>query len=140
MKAEEVTVFFYGLFMDESLLASKGIRPSRTAIGHVEGYGLRIGSRATLLPSEADRAYGVLMDIRAEDARALYAEESVADYVPESVRVVLADGMRESAVCYNLPEGKLSGANPQYAKALLKLAGSLGLPTAYLDQIRQQAL
>ncbi|MCG8435159.1 MAG: gamma-glutamylcyclotransferase [Gammaproteobacteria bacterium] len=138
MSAEDVAVFFYGLFMDASLLASKGINPSGATVGYVDGYGLRIGRRATLVPDEADRAYGVLMTIRAEDLSALYSEESVADYVPESVSVVLPDGRLEPAVCYNLPENKLEGTNPQYANSLLALAGKLGLPDTYLRQIKKQ--
>ncbi len=138
MNTEQVAVFFYGLFMDEPLLASKGISPSRATVGHVDGYALRIGRRATLVPDERNRAYGVLMTMRAEDLRALYSEESVADYVSESVSVVLRDGTLESAVCYNLPESKLKGTNSQYANSLLTLAGKLGLPSDYLQQISEQ--
>ena len=138
MNTEQVTVFFYGLFMDESLLASKGIIPSTATVGHVDGYGLRIGSRATLVPDKSNRAYGVLMTMRAEDVRALYSQETVADYVAESVSVVLPDGTLEAAVCYILPESKLKGSNSQYANSLLMLAGRLGLPSDYLQQIRKQ--
>ena len=138
MEAEEVAIFFYGLFMDESLLASKGVHPSRAAVGYLEGYALRIGSRATLLPDETSRAYGVLMTIRPRDVDVLYSDPSVADYVPEPVFVMLPDGTVESAVCYNLPESKLEGTNPQYAKSLLALATKLGFPGSYLDQIRTQ--
>jgi len=139
MDSEEVAVFFYGLFMDESLLASKGIRASKATVGHVDGYTLRIGRRATLVPDHANRAYGVLMSLRAADVRALYADKSVADYVSEPVSVVLPDGTLESAVCYNLPGRKLEGANPEYANALLALAARLGLPDEYLQRIREQA-
>jgi hypothetical protein len=52
----EIMVFFYGLFMDESLLASKGVRPTKLTVGYVDGYGLRIGKRATLLPEANSRA------------------------------------------------------------------------------------
>lgn len=138
MNPEEVTAFFYGLFMDESLLASKGICASRSTVGYVDGYGLRIGRRATLVPDGANRAYGVLMTLRAMDIAALYSDESVADYVSESVSVVLPDGTTEFAVCYNLPERKLEGANPEYAKSLLILAATLGFPDDYLQQVREQ--
>jgi hypothetical protein len=138
MNSEEITAFFYGLFMDESLLASKGVIPSKATVGYVDGYGLRLGRRATLAPDDANRAYGVLMTLRADDVRALYSDESVADYVSESVSVVLPDGTVESAVCYNLPKRKLEGANPEYANSLLILAGKLGLPDNYLQQIREQ--
>lgn len=138
MNTEQVAVFFYGLFMDESLLASKGISPSKVTIGRVDGYGIRIGRRATLVPDESNRAYGVLMTMRAEDVTALYSEDSVADYVSESVSVVLPDGTLEMAVCYNLPESKLKGTNSTYANTLLMLAGKLGLPSDYVQQIRKQ--
>jgi hypothetical protein len=138
MTAEPQTVFFYGLFMDRSLIASKGIIPSRATDGFVDGYALRIGSRATLVPDAGSRAYGVLMTIRAEDASTLYSDESVADYVPESVSVTLLDGTVQSAVCYNLPQDKLAGANAQYATALLTLARDLGFPEDYLRQIEEQ--
>ena len=138
MSTEEVAVFFYGLFMDESLLASKGISPSRATVGYVDGYSLRIGRRATLVPDAANRAYGVLMGLRADDVRALYSDKSVADYVSASVSVILQDGTVESAVCYNLPKGEMKGANSEYASELLILAEGLGLPDDYLEQIREQ--
>jgi len=139
MNSKEVRVFFYGLFMDEALLASKGASVSIATVGYVDGYGLRIGRRATLLPDRASRAHGVLMTLREADVRALYSDESVADYVSEPVSVVLPDGTVEAAICYNLPEDKLEGANPEYANALLKLATKLGLPDDYLGKIREQA-
>ena len=138
MTPEHVAVFFYGLFMDESLLASMGINPSSAAVGFVDGYGLRIGRRATLVPEAPHRAYGVLMMVRAEDVSALDADESVSDYVAETVQVELLDGTQESAVCYNLPANKLEGTNPEYAESLFHLASKLGLPRDYLQQIRRQ--
>ena len=56
MNTEEVAVFFYGLFMDESLLVSKGVSPSKATVGYVDGYSLRIGRRATLVPDDTNRA------------------------------------------------------------------------------------
>lgn len=136
MSTNELLVFFYGLFMDASLLASKGVRLAEPTIGYVDGYGLRIGKRATLLPEANSRAYGVLMKIASEDAAALYSEQSVADYVAEPVVVTLPGDIQVSAVCYNLPAAKLVGTNPEYAAALLALATKLGLPESYLRDIR----
>ena len=139
MNSGDVAVFFYGLFMDDSLLRSKGVSPSKPVVGHVDGYRLRIGRRATLLPDRAARAHGVLMTLPATDVDVLYADASVADYVPEPVSVVLPDGTVRPAACYNLPEEKLDGANPEYATKLLALAARLGLPDDYLEEIRAQA-
>jgi len=138
METEMVRIFFYGLFMDESLLASKGISPSKSTVGYVSNFRLRIGRRATLVPNEGFRAYGVVMALRADDVKALYSSESVADYVAEPVSVSLTDGTVEPAVCYNLPEHLIDGANADYARSLLILAKSLGFPDDYLQQIREQ--
>ena len=130
-------VFFYGLFMDEGLLATKGIDPSEVKIGFVNGYRLRIGERATLVRRRDSRAYGVMMEIAGSEAEELYAEKSVADYLPEPVIVELTGGKQVEATCYILPGDKVTGASNKYAKSLLALATKLGLPESYLDQIRQ---
>ncbi len=129
-------VFFYGLFMDGPLLASKGITPTDAAIGYVDDFALHIGERATLLPAAGECAYGVVVDISPDEAKALYAAESVADYRAEPVTVQLADGASVKAACYNLPGDKVTGVNKDYAKSLLSLAETLGFPASYLDQIR----
>jgi len=132
-----VRVFFYGLFMDERLLATKGIEPSEVNLGFVDGYGLRIGERATLVCRPDSRAYGAMMDIAPSEATELYAEESVADYLPEPVIVELMDGTQVEATCYNLPSDKVAGANKEYAESLLDVATRLDFPDFYLEQIRQ---
>ncbi len=134
---DNIAVFFYGLFMDESLLASKGIIPASAATGYVDGFALRIGERATLVPESGARAYGVLMHISEQDAETLYSDPSVADYVAESVGVHLPDGSVEAALCYNLAAEDLTGTNPEYAKKLLALADELGLSETYLEHLRR---
>ena len=122
--------------MDEDLLARKGIEPSKANKGFVDDYRLRIGERATLVRRPGCRAYGVMMDIAPEEITALYEDESVADYRPETVLVSLMDGALVEATCYNLPGDKVTGTNVEYAKALLDIAARLGFPDSYLDQIR----
>jgi len=131
-----VRVFFYGLFMDEGLLATKGIRPTDVIVGFVDGYELRIGERATLVRRPNGRAFGALMDIASNEATELYAQDSVADYLPEPVTVELMDGRKLEATCYNLPDAKVTGTDIDYAESLLQVAGRLGLPDSYLDEIR----
>ena len=132
-------VFFYGLFMSESLLATKGIRPTNIRVGFVDDYGLCIGKRATLIPRHGARAYGVVMVIAPSEVTELYADDSVADYVPEPVTVEFMDGTNVQASCYNLPSEKVSGTNKTYAESLLEVATKLQLPESYLDQIGQSA-
>lgn len=123
--------------MDERLLASKGIVASGMKSGFVDGFELRIGERATLVRRTDSRAYGVVMEIDPDDATKLYAEKSVADYLPEPVNVELINGTQVEAICYNLPANKVAGTNNDYADALLEVAARLEFPDSYLDQIRQ---
>ena len=125
--------------MDESLLASKGVRPTQSIIGYIDGFRLHIGKRATLLPDANSRAFGVVMQITSKDVTALYSDQSVADYVAQPVVVRLPGDIQVSAVSYILPATLLSGTNPEYAAALLALATKLGLPASYLAHIRQSA-
>jgi hypothetical protein len=131
-----INVFFYGLFMDESLLASKGIRPKLSRLGYVDDLRLHIGERATLLPAKDSRSYGVLMEVTLDQAAGLYSDESVCDYVAEAVVVHLPDDKQVAAICYNLPASKLTGTNSRYAADLLALATRLSMPESYLERIR----
>ncbi len=129
--------FFYGLFMDEALLRSKGFNPSCIETGVVEGFGLRIGERATLVESEGERAYGVIMFMSHKELEALYSEESVSDYVPENLTVTTSNNKKIIAITYNLPLEKLTGQNREYACSLAKLAKNVGLPSEYIKEIEK---
>ena len=123
--------------MDADVLAKKGITPQDAVVGHVDGFSLRIGKRATLLRSAGARAYGVMMEISPAEVKDLYAESSVADYVAEPITVELMDGSRVEASCYILPDDKVTGTNKDYAEALVQVADKLGLPETYLAEITQ---
>ena len=132
-----VEVFFYGLFMDESLLRAKGLSPSNRSAAYVEDFQLVIGERATLVRREGARAYGVVYTLTRGEVETLYSDESVSAYRPEVVTARLADGRDARALCFNLPAPP-SGEeqNPQYASKLRELAERLGLPPDYVSSIR----
>lgn len=121
--------------MDEDLLRRKGVEPSNFRLAVLDGYGLRIGARATLERAEGERVFGSLMDLTEEDLKLLYSEASVADYEAVQVTAFGMDGGRTDAVSYILPMDKLSGRNPEYARALLSVAEKLGLPDEHLNVI-----
>lgn len=130
-------IFFYGLFMDRSLLVEKGLHPEPVGPAVLSDYRIHIGERATLLPSASSRAYGIVMKLSDREARALYSEPSVRDYRRESVQVELLDSNElVEAFCYNLPlESGLAGANPAYANELSRLVETLRLDPAYVREI-----
>ena len=130
-------IFFYGLFMDRSLLTAKGLHPAVVGSAMLPDYRIHIGERATLLRSPSRRAYGIVMELDDEEARSLYADPSVREYVPERVRVELsATGEAVEADCYNLPpQSGLAGTNPAYARELSRLLEALGFDASYVAEV-----
>ncbi len=57
-----IEVFFYGLFMDEAALRDQGFRPADARQARVDGFALRLGARATLVP-DGDRSVHVDREI-----------------------------------------------------------------------------
>ncbi len=132
-------VFFYGLFMDQAILEKNGVKPSNPRNGYLENFTLKIGNRASLIASENETAYGVLMTVDEQAIKGLYAEASVADYIPELVTVITENGEVVEATCYNLPLELLTGTNASYAASLHQLASQLDFPQDYLDKIKEMS-
>ena len=132
-------VFFYGLFMDEALLREKGMNPSKPILAFVDGFGLRIGERATLIKSDDERAYGLIMSLSDQELSILYGDESVADYIPENITAITEKKELVNVISYNLPLEKLSGQNEQYAESLAIVAKKVGLPPEYISEIQHWA-
>lgn len=135
--SRRINVFFYGLFMDAELLRAKGADPANIRMASVPGFALRIGQRATLLPAPDGRAYGILMELSHAEIEQLYSDPSVSAYKPEAVVADVDDGSRVPALCFNLPDAPgADEANPDYAARLCDLGRQLGLPSAYIENIR----
>lgn len=131
-----IDVFFYGLFMDEALLQTKGIVPQHRRLAVLEDFRLVIGERATLVPSSGEAVHGVIFSLTQLDIDALYAEGSVSEYRPEAVIARVGNGERIPALCFNLPTPPAATErNPQYAAKLKDLAERIGLPEQYVVTI-----
>jgi len=137
MEPRRINVFFYGLFMDAERLHSKDAHPAHPRPACVPGFALRIGQRATLMPSAESSAYGIIMELSHAEVERLYSEASVSAYRPEAVLAQLADGTYLPALCFNLvvPPGP-EEANSDYAMKLRELARRLKLPQHYVESIR----
>ena len=130
-------VFFYGLFMDEELLRAKGARATDIRLAVVQGFALRIGERAALVPDSAGIVHGVVMKLSHLDIERLYAEPSVAAYRPEPVLATLTNGDAIAALCFNLPKAPSPDErNTEYAAKLRTVAQRVGLPGEYVASIR----
>ena len=123
--------------MDVAVLLKKGIKPSNPRIGCLNDYALKIGNRASLIPCKNEKSYGIVMTIDNAAIHDLYMEASVADYIPEEVKIIINSNESVIATCYNLPLELLTGTNKLYAKSLYNLAKQVEFPDSYLDKIKK---
>ena len=77
-----VDVFFYGLFMDEAALREKGFRPADARPARVDGFLLRLGARATLVPDPARCVHGMLMSLTHRELDPTITVEALFDHLP----------------------------------------------------------
>ncbi len=137
MSDRPIDVFFYGLFMDAEALRAKGLNPSNVRLARVQGYALSIGRRATLVPSAGASTYGLRDGSGRAEIDALYSDSSVRAYRAEAVLATLSDGTALPALCFNLETAPgPEEANAEYAEKLRAVGRRLGLPAAYVDNIR----
>jgi hypothetical protein len=136
MASRRIEVFFYGLFMDVARLRRQAVVPVHARRAFVEGFTLRIGERATLIPAAGARAYGMLMALTHQDVALLYAAPGLEQYRPEAVLAQTLEGEAVPALCYNLAEPPPAGErNPAYAAQLAAVLQGLGFPAAYVASI-----
>ena len=94
-------VFFYGLFMDKDLLLEKGLNPHNIKPAYLNGYQLRIGKRATLVPFKGACSYGIVMELDNSELQNLYGSDGVEDYIPQSIQANTMDGDPLESILYN---------------------------------------
>ena len=136
MSDRRIDAFFYGLFMDREILRKAGVVPTNPRRVHVEGFALRIGQRATLLPSAGARAYGMLFALTHSELDRLYAAPGLEQYRPEAVLAQPLVGTPLPALCYNLREApQPDERNPEYATRLQRVLRELDFPEEYVASV-----
>ena len=136
MSARQIDGFFYGLFMDVELLRQSGAKPSNIRRAYLADFTLRIGQRATLVPSSGARAYGMVIAMTHAELERLYGAPGLELYRPEAVVAQLLDGGAVPALCYNLVEApEPHERNPEYAKRLKGVLAKLGFPDEYVGSV-----
>ena len=136
MSERRIDAFFYGLFMDGKILRKAGVEPTNSRRAYVAGFALRIGQRATLVPSAGGRAYGVLCALTHAELIRLYAAPGLEQYRPEAVLAQPLMGAPLPALCYNLRNAPQSHErNSEYAAQLQRALRELDFPAEYVASI-----
>lgn len=126
-------VFFYGLFMDERVLASKGVIPRNPRLAFVSHHIVKLGAKAMLLPSFGQKAYGMLYQLNQDEMDRLYVDQH--DYRTQTLSATIV-GLEEKA----LPQMVISmvhidppidsAQNPEYSTQWMRLIQRLGIAHA----------
>ena len=136
MSTRQVDAFFYGLFMDVDVLRQSGVKPANPRRAYVAEFALRIGQRATLVPSRGARAYGMLFALTHAELERLYNASGLEHYRPEAVLAQPIEGTAVPALCYNLLQAPESHErNPDYAIRLKSVLTKLGFPGDYVASV-----
>lgn len=136
MSTRQVEAFFYGLFMDVDVLSQMGVKPANPRRACVTQFALRIGQRATLVPSPGARAYGMLIALTHAELERLYGAPGLESYRAEAVLAQPIGGIAIPALCYNLLQAPESHErNPDYALRLKSVLTKLGFPQDYVASI-----
>jgi hypothetical protein len=136
MSDRRIDAFFYGLFMDIEILREAGVAPINPRRAYVDEFALRIGQRATLLPSAGSRAYGMLFALTHAELDRLYAAPGLEQYRPEAILAQPLEGTPTPALCYNLREApRPHERNPEYAARLQHALRRLDFPPEYVASV-----
>jgi hypothetical protein len=137
LPGRRIDAFFYGLFMDESILRQSGVAPVNARQAYVSDFALRIGQRATLVPSAGAKAFGMLVALTHAELDVLYNAPGLEQYRPEAIVAQTLDGSFVPALCYNLREAPGPGeGNAEYAGRLRGVLSALGFPREYIESIQ----
>jgi len=129
-----IAAFFYGLYMDESVLRDKGVDPRHPRKAVVPGHRTRIGARAALVPRFGAQAFGMVFDVTHAELQRLYSGAGLDGYRAESVLAFFEDGSCAPVATFNLVEPPAAGeGNPGYAAKLRGVLERLGLPAGEIE-------
>ena len=118
------------------MLRNSGVAPADPHHAHVDHFVLRIGERATLVPSSGARAYGMLIALTHSEFDRLYGAAGLDQYRPEAVLATTRRGGAVPAMCDNLlVPPRPTERNPDYAVRLQRALRALDFPLEYIDSI-----
>lgn len=122
-------VFFYGLYMDEKILKSKGIEIRNQRSAYLNNHELKIGKLATLHRVKNEKAYGMVYSLTHEEVYSLYEGAGLTQYIQEAVLVKTSDDKEVVALtCILLDDTNNGNTNEEYNSKFIKCMNNYKLP------------
>jgi len=138
MKQPTVWTFFYGSYMNLTVLKEVDLIPEHYEVAKLHGFDIQIQSLANLVRSEPHCVYGIIATATHEELRRLYAHaEQVLGglYLPEAVLVERRDGSWRPALCYIAPSLPSQPAARDYVDRIVGPAKEYGFPPWYIERL-----
>ncbi|MBS1269398.1 MAG: hypothetical protein MAG794_00349 [Gammaproteobacteria bacterium] len=145
-QVHRVDVFFYGSYMNRSVLAKARIDERPCEPVRLPGYLLAIEPWANLVPDTASQAFGILTQVSHAELNRLYTTPSRRKkkkrvskkrgrYSPEAVLVFDNANVLMPALCYVSHDMTFAVPDPGYVDRILEPAREYGFPVDYLEHI-----
>ena len=138
MAEPTVLTFFYGSYMNRSVLAEVGLEPQRFDTARLPGYDITIGPLANLVAAAERTVYGVLASTTHAELERLYshARDVLGGvYRPVPVLAVTLEEEVVPALCYIAASLPQAPASADYVGRVLAPARELGFPAWYLRRL-----
>jgi len=139
MTEAQVSVFFYGSYINFDVLAEANIEKREYEIARLMGYTLAISPLANIIPSKYGTVYGILTRLTHRELDRLYTEHARdklgQEYLPQAVIIDRLNGVFQAALTYIAHEMKTQNADPAYVDRILKPAETYGFPAWYREHI-----
>lgn len=134
----KVWVFFYGSYMNRSVLGEVGLVPEEVDVARVAGWDIQIKPRANLVRAETASVHGILTRATHDELERLYthAREKLGEvYLPEAVLCETRRGTWRPALCYICPDMVPHPAEAAYVDRIVDAACEHGLPAGYVTRL-----
>ncbi|MCP4201074.1 MAG: gamma-glutamylcyclotransferase [bacterium] len=138
MTQSKKLAFFYGSYINRSVLREVDLVPDRFEVARLDDYDISIRPLANVFESKGQTVWGVVASAGDQELERLYAhalEVLGGIYLPRLVPVSTGSETIEAALCYvadSLPEAP---ASADYVHRILAPARELGFPEEYIERL-----
>ncbi len=142
MSEPRVRVFFYGSYMNRTVLREANLEIDRFEVARLDGYDIQIAPRANLVVSSERCVYGVLAEATHAELARLYAHAKGVlgeEYLPHPVLVQITSGAWLSALCYLAPAMDPGPPDPAYVDRIVQPAREFRFPDWYILRLEAQS-
>ncbi len=138
MDEPKVVTFFYGSYINPTVLREVDLHPDRVEVARLPGFDIEIRPLANLVPSDQHTVYGILATATHAELGRLYdhARQVLGGvYLPQAVLAYTLSGQTEPALCYIAPSLQEGPASADYVGRIIEPAREYGFPAWYITRL-----